>query len=126
MRKHSERSETIQKRDGGSGLLTKTEEHMVHTQVRRNSFAIDHMIKAIDLLINKEQCPWDANILLRLRTGLEIAIAENDTFRKVLWRHHQILEQVMPPQSTELDPSSFIIEQIRKRKFAFMAQSARA
>ncbi|MBI3999406.1 MAG: hypothetical protein HY351_02220, partial [Candidatus Omnitrophica bacterium] len=92
-------------------------------QVRANSLAIDHYIEVIDLLINKERCPKDANTLIFLRQRLAIAIAENDTFRKVLWRHMQLV-QSQSPYDGESEAASFLMGQIKSRERALIAQMA--
>ena len=104
------------------GFLTEREVALLQKQIRFNSLLIDYYIEIIDLLVNKERCPKDANTLLRLRKRLEIAIAESDTFRKVLWKHTQLVEQSMPQEY--LDAASFLVDRIKSRKFALIAQDA--
>ena len=106
------------------GLLTEREVQVIGHQVRANSLAIDRYIETIDLLVNKERCPKDANTLLYLRKRLEIAIAENDTFRKVLWRHMQLVEAQLSSNDS-LDASSFLVERIKFRRNAIVAQLLR-
>ena len=107
-----------------SSFLTEREVQVICNQIRNNSHAIDRYIETIDLLINKERCPKDANTLLYLRERLTIAVAENDTFRRVLWRHMQIVESRFPSGET-FDAALFLIGQIKSRKSALMAQLAR-
>jgi hypothetical protein len=104
------------------GFLTEREVLLLQKQIHFNSTLIDGYIETIDLLVNKERCPKDANTLLRLRKRLEIAIAESDTFRKVLWKHMQMVEQAMPQDA--LDAATFLVDRIRSRKFALIAQDA--
>ena len=104
------------------GFLNDREVALLQKQIRVNSLLIDYFIEIIDLLANKERCPKDANTLLRFRKRLEIAIAESDTFRKVLWKHIQLVEQSMPQDS--LDATSFLVDRIKSRKFALIAQAA--
>jgi len=103
-------------------FLNDREVALLQKQIRVNSLLIDYFIEIIDLLANKERCPKDANTLLRFRKRLEIAIAESDTFRKVLWKHIQLVEQSMPQDS--LDATSFLVDRIKSRKFALIAQAA--
>ena len=105
------------------GFLTEREVRVLHAQIRNNSLAIDRYIEVIDLLINKERCPKDANTLAYLRERLAIAIAENDTFRKVLWRHMKVIESQASLEGV-LDAASFLVSQIKSRKSALMAQLA--
>ena len=106
-----------------SGFLSPREIQLVQNQIRNNSLAIDRYINTIDLLVNKERCPKDANTLIYLRHRLSIAISENDTFRRVLWRHTQFAEPLFPPDGT-LDAASFLIAQIKSRRAALIAQLA--
>jgi hypothetical protein len=104
------------------GFLNDREVALLQKQIRYNSVLIDYYIETVDLLVNKERCPKDANTLLRLRKRLEIAIAESDTFRKVLWKHMQLIEQTRPYDT--LDAASFLVDRIRSRKYALIAQDA--
>lgn len=104
------------------GFLTEKEVNLLKTQIRFNSDWIDRCIKIIDLLVNKEKCPKDANTLLSLRQRLKIMIDESDTFRKVLWRHQQWLFNHC---DEALDASAFLIGKIKSRKQALIAQLAR-
>ncbi|OGX04032.1 MAG: hypothetical protein A3G87_09380 [Omnitrophica bacterium RIFCSPLOWO2_12_FULL_50_11] len=106
------------------GLLTKAAADMLRHHIRKNSVTIDQYIKTIDLLVNKEQCPKDANTLLNLRKRLEIAVSENDTFRNVLWHHIQMAEQLASPSADLLTPTSFLMSCIKSRKYALIAQNA--
>lgn len=105
------------------GFLTKRQVELLHRQIRINSITMDRYIKTIDLLANKEKCPKDANTLTYLRSCLSIAIAENDTFRKVLWRHAQCVESQFSLDES-LDATSFLVDRIKSRKKALMAQMA--
>ena len=106
-----------------SGFLTEREVKILSHQIRSNSVLIDHYIEVIDLLINKERCPKDANTLARLRNWLNIAIAENDTFRRVLWHHTQLI-QSQAPADDDLDPAFFLVGRIKSRQRALIAQMA--
>lgn len=105
------------------GVLADREVQLIRRQIRGNSLAIDRCIEVIDLLINKERCPKDANTLAYLRKRLEIAIAENDTFRRVLWQHAQLAESRGSMDGTS-DAASFLLNQIRSRRQALIAQMA--
>ena len=106
-----------------SGVLTERQVEVLRNQIRSNSLLIDHYIEVIDLLINKERCPKDANTLARLRNWLNIAISENDTFRRVLWRHMQWIQN-QSPVDDGLDATSFLIGRIKSRERALIAQMA--
>ncbi len=105
------------------GILTEREVEVVHRQIRNNSLAIDHCIEVIDLLVNKERCPKDANTLAWLRERLSVAVAENDTFRKVIWRHTQLVQSQMPYDG-DSEAAAFLISQIKSRERALIAQMA--
>ena len=96
--------------------LTEWDVKTLRTQIRRNSRVVDTFIQRIDLLINQERCPQDANTLLRFRKRLHVAMEENDTFRKVLARHLKSVEQVMAGQDAALDPVMFLVGRIRSRQ----------
>lgn len=119
--KHSERDRLEEIR---LGSLTQDEADVLRRQIRRNSITTDRYVTTIDLLVNKERCPEDANTLLALRKRLEIAALENDTFRQVLWRHVQMVEQLTLPSQDSLHPASFLISRIKSRKCALGAQRA--
>ena len=105
------------------GFLTDREVQLIRHQIRSNSFAVDHCIEVIDLLVNKERCPKDANTLVFLRERLSIAIAENDTFRKVLWRHMQLVQNQIPYDG-DSEAASFLVGRIKSRQRALIAQMA--
>lgn len=103
-----------------AGFFTKSEVRLLRDQIRNNVSAIDRLIHTIDLLVNKECCPADANTLVGLRERLEIAIAENDTFRKALWRHLKAVEEGSVDGDPQLDPVFFLVSRIRRRHAAMM------
>ena len=70
--------------------LTEEEQRIVRTQIRRNSQVIQGLIRKIDLFANVENNPDRDKFLLEIREKLELLMQENDTFRKVLWRHFQL------------------------------------
>lgn len=104
-------------------FLTETEVRILNDQIRKNSKFIDKLVITIDLLANQERCPKDANTLSILRRKLSIAVEENDTFRKVLWRHAQLVEsqEILFPR---IDPITFLVNQIRTKRRALIAQAA--
>ena len=106
-----------------SSFLTEQEINLLKKQIRFNSECIDRYIYVIDLLVNKEKCPKDANTLASLRKRLQIAIDESDTFRKVLWRHEQWLSSHC---DESLDAVSFLVDKIKSREQALIAQLARS
>jgi hypothetical protein len=106
----------------GRAFLSEADVRLIRKQVRMNSIAVERYVRTIDLLINREQCPQDASPLVRLRKRLEIAIQENDTFRKVLWRHVQT--SMDSEMDAGIDAAWFIVQRIRERKNALMAQAA--
>ena len=120
-KKKDRRSQSLTKPP--SGFLTDREVHLIRNQIRANSFAVDHFIEVIDLLVNKERCPKDANTLVSLRERLSIAIAENDTFRKVLWRHMQLVQNQISYDG-ESEAAFFLISRIKSRERALIAQMA--
>ena len=105
------------------GFLTQRQVRLLQKQVRHNSIAIDRYIEVIDLLANKERCPKDANTLVRLRNWFSVAIAENDTFRKVLWRHAQQMESRFSDGDSS-EAAAFLVGRIKSRQRALIAQMA--
>jgi len=71
------------------GALTKEEEKIIREQILKNSKVIDWIIYKIDLLMNKEGHKNDSRIVQAMRKKLDILMAENDTFRRVFWKHIQ-------------------------------------
>lgn len=104
-----------------SGLLNEWQEKVIRQQIRKNSAAIEVLIYKVDLLKNKEGCPKNANTLVRLRKQLVISMDENDTFRKVLSRHLQILETWKLMPENPVDPLAYLVNRIRSREKAMIA-----
>jgi hypothetical protein len=75
-----------------SSDLTPEEDRILKEQIRKNSFLINDYISRLDLLVNKERYPSDAVFIHKIRRRLDLLMEENDTFRKVLWKHYQQLE----------------------------------
>ena len=70
--------------------LTEEEQRIITSQIRRNSTVIQGLIKKIDLFMNFEKVPSQESFILEIRSKLELLMQENDTFRKVLWKHFQL------------------------------------
>ena len=105
-----------------SGHLTPHQEKIIRTQIRKNSLVIDQLLSKVDLLINRERCPKDANTLLSLRKRLSISMEENDNFRKVLWKHLQVSAHWKTMPDNVPDPISFVLERIKSRKRSLISQ----
>lgn len=105
------------------GFLNHFEVKLLKTQIRKNSRLVDRLMEIIDLLANKEGCPKDANTLASLRKRFAVAVDENDTFRRVLWRHLQSVENQRSPGGW-MDPITFLVNQIRTRRRSLIAQAA--
>ena len=107
-----------------AALLTEAEVEIIQTQIRRNSILIDGYVFAIDLLANKERCPDQTNVLFTLRKRLSIAMEENDTFRRVLWHHIQLVNRFNSQDEPAVDAVSFLLNQIKSRERLIAAQIA--
>lgn len=106
-----------------SCVLTEEEERILRVQIKRNGLAIDALIKKIDLLANRERCPKDANTLLRLRKQFSVETEENDTFRKVLWKHLRAQAHWKTVPTGLPDPVTFLVGQINSRRKSLIAQA---
>ncbi len=107
---------------GRTSLLTLCQEKILRTQIRRNSQFIDLLIRKVDLLANQERCPKDANTLVRLKKQLAIEMSENDTFRRVLAKHLEVKERWRTLPDDLPDPMTFLVDRIRTRRKALIAQ----
>lgn len=67
--------------------MTQEEIRIIKEQIRRNSAIVNQFIERLMLLVLKEQYPSQAVFIQKIRRRLEILMEENDTFRKVLWKH---------------------------------------
>lgn len=74
----------------GKRLLTQQDERILKEQIAKNSFVISVIIAKIDLLMNKEGHKQDSVVVCALQGRLDVLMAENDTFRKVYWKHVQL------------------------------------
>ena len=77
--------------DCESPAFTSEEMRIVKNQIRRNMVVIDEHVRRIDLFVNYERHASRAGLVEHLRERLGILMEENDTFRKVLWKHYQNL-----------------------------------
>ena len=73
--------------------LTKKQEAIIREQIRKNTRVIDALIYKVDLLMNKEGHKKNSKIVEKLRKKADLLMEENDTFRKVFWKHIQRSEQ---------------------------------
>ena len=69
--------------------LTSEELRILKRQIRSNARLVEEYVMWLDLLVNKERYPHGAIFLEKIRRRLELLMEENDTFRKVLWKHYQ-------------------------------------
>ena len=69
--------------------LTSGETGILKRQIRDNARVVDQYVARLDLLVNKERYPHRAIFIEKIRRRLELLMEENDTFRKVLWKHYQ-------------------------------------
>ncbi len=77
-------------------LLTREEEKIIFTQIRKNTLVIDDYITRLDLIVNKEGHHKHEQFVDRIRERLGVLMEENDTFREVYWRHVQLFELSHP------------------------------
>ena len=75
--------------DHESEDLTPEEIRILKRQIRGNARLVDDYVDRLDLLVNKERYPRRAVFIQKIRRRLELLMEENDTFRKVLWKHYQ-------------------------------------
>jgi hypothetical protein len=69
--------------------MTQEEIRIVKAQIRRNSALVNEFVDRLTLLVLKERYPAKAVFVQKIRRRLELIMEENDTFRKVLWKHYQ-------------------------------------
>lgn len=77
------------KLDHESPCFTDEEVAIIKRQIRRNAILVMRYIYRLDLFINKEKYPREETFIRKIRRSLELLMAENDTFRKVIWKHYQ-------------------------------------
>ena len=68
--------------------LTSEEIRILKRQIRDNARVVEEQVMRLDLLVNKERYPRGAVFIEKIRRRLELLMEENDTFRKVLWKHY--------------------------------------
>ncbi len=69
--------------------LTSEEVRILKRQIRGNARLVEEYVLRLDLLVNKERYPRGAIFIEQIRRRLALLMEENDTFRKVLWKHYQ-------------------------------------
>lgn len=69
--------------------LTPTEVQILKEQIRKNAEVINSYVKRIDLFVNRERYPGEELFIQRIRERMFLLMEENDTFRRLLWRHLQ-------------------------------------
>jgi len=75
--------------DASSPVLTSEETRILKNQIRKNRTLIHDYIRRIDLFVNQERYPHQVAFVAKIRARLFLLMDENDTFRKVLWKHLQ-------------------------------------
>ncbi len=75
--------------DAESGVLTPRETEILRCQIRKNTEVIDSYVGRIDLFVNREKYPKGEGFIQKIRRRMFLLMEENDTFRRVLWRHLQ-------------------------------------
>lgn len=73
--------------DAGAERFTPEEVRILKDQIRKNLAMIDGYVQRIDLFVNREKYPHREAFIEKLRGRLFLLMEENDTFRKVLWKH---------------------------------------
>ena len=76
----------------GEGL-TREEVRIIKRQIRKNADVIDSYVSRVDLFVNQEQYPCREKFIERIRERMFLLMEENDTFRRLLWRHYQTAKQ---------------------------------
>jgi hypothetical protein len=94
-------------------LLNKDEEKIIKDQLSKNAALISQIIAKIDLLMNKEGHNHDSNIVADFRQKLDVLISENDTFRKVYWKHVQTAYETIV--DTDYEAVRYLVLTIRQR-----------
>lgn len=75
--------------DAESEELTPFETEIIQRQIRRNAAIIDDYVKRLDILVNQEKYPRREAFIQKIRERMFLLMEENDTFRRLLWRHWQ-------------------------------------
>jgi len=79
-----------------STLLTDAEHAIIKEQIAKNARTIDIYMDRIDLFVNQEGYPKQERFIEKLRKRMELLMAENNTFREVLWQHWLAAELAKP------------------------------
>ena len=69
------------------GVLTPEEVRIIFSQIRKNTAVIDDYVARLHLIVNREGHRAREDFVENIRTRLYLLMEENDTFRKVYWRH---------------------------------------
>ncbi len=75
--------------DADSQELTPFEAQIIKKQIRKNSLVVESFIQRIDLFVNAEKYPRQEAFIEKIRQRMFLLMEENDTFRRLLWRHVQ-------------------------------------
>lgn len=75
--------------DADTEELTPHETQIIQRQIRKNTAVIDSYIERIHLFVNQEKYPKGEVFIEKLRRRMFLLMEENDTFRRLLWRHIQ-------------------------------------
>ena len=75
--------------DADSEALTAFEVEIIRKQIRKNSHVIESFVERLHLFVNKEKYPKEETFIQKLRDRMFLLMEENDTFRRLLWRHLQ-------------------------------------
>ena len=75
--------------DAESETLTEAEAGIVKKQIRKNTEVNGDYVQRIDLFVNQEKYPRQEKFVRELRERMFLLMEENDTFRRLLWRHLQ-------------------------------------
>ena len=75
--------------DAETEELTPTEIEIIKNQIRKNAEVINTYVGRIDLFVNRERYPRQESFIQKIRERMFLLMEENDTFRRLLWRHLQ-------------------------------------
>lgn len=102
-------------------LLNKKEEKIIKEQIVKNGTIITGLIKRIELLVNREGHKQDSVVVCDLRKRLVLVMEENDTFRRVYWRHVQCADESFV--DSEYEAVRYLMIRIKQRGSASHALS---
>ncbi|MSR78104.1 MAG: hypothetical protein EXS63_07785 [Candidatus Omnitrophica bacterium] len=69
--------------------LTDEETRILREQIRQNSKYIAQDVARLELFIHQEKYPPQEVFIKKIRENMKLNMEENDTFRRVLWKHAQ-------------------------------------